>query len=63
MTKKDYILLARVINKWLPDDSRRALFSLELGKELKLDNPRFDLERWLLACSDTDKKLIRAVME
>lgn len=57
MSKKDYILLARVIKsnatEWKAESlPARAISKLayELAKTLKLENPRFDVERFISAC-------------
>lgn len=46
MTRKHYIMLARVLT------NHKANFELcaELAGELKKDNPLFDIERFLAAC-------------
>lgn len=46
MSKKHYIMLARVLT------NHSASFELcaELAGELKKDNPSFDVERFLAAC-------------
>ncbi len=58
MTKKDYILIAKVISEFL-DDGENENFSglyggheiaLRLSVEMKRQNPRFNKEKFLLAC-------------
>lgn len=48
MTKKDYILIANVLNGHTHSPAVRD-FSLDLAKELRRDNPRFDLAKFLSA--------------
>lgn len=58
MKKKDYILIAKVINKvasgWNYDSKYAAAISTvacQLSDELKTENNRFDVEKFLQACS------------
>jgi hypothetical protein len=46
MTKKDYIMLARVIGEAWASPTPRLTLVKELTRELSLDNPRFDCERF-----------------
>lgn len=59
MTRKDYIILARVLKKSKPDfhpQLRGALIDgwaricKEISAALDVDNPRFDRARFLQAC-------------
>jgi hypothetical protein len=60
MTKKDYIIIAKVIYKhygnridyYSDSENNLALgdLVLELATELAKDNPRFDRSRFLIAC-------------
>ena len=52
MTRKDYILIAKVLNDFVGDGGDvidRDKLALALAKALELDNPRFDRERFLTA--------------
>jgi hypothetical protein len=48
MTKKDYIALARAIST-LPD-ATRAQACATVGMVLRVDNPAFDMEKFVKAC-------------
>jgi len=50
MTKKDYILLARVIKKSSGKSYAICELVKELCEELKKDNSKFDSDRFLTAC-------------
>lgn len=57
MTKKDYILLARVMAESRPGKSTTSdmlgnwqSICLKLAAELKNENPRFDYDKFLKAC-------------
>lgn len=65
MTKKDYIMLAQIINNnsyyydggdnGVPRrDIRKENFVLELAAYLKNDNPRFDEKKFIEACGPLD---------
>lgn len=62
MTKKDYILIAKVIKheagKW---EAKNSLATIVIGNiyeafctELKLENPAFDRQKFLKACEVTN---------
>ena len=50
MTKKDYKIIARGIYQTELDNNDRANIALELGAELKRDNPEFDMTKFREAC-------------
>ena len=53
MTKKDYVAIAKVIHDNYgvsPSDVAREKIALALADVFKLDNPRFDRVRFLVAC-------------
>ena len=57
MTKKDYIKIAKAINKrWRDKHNEREEYAVissiikELGKVFKADNPRFNSEKFRNAC-------------
>jgi|SRR5215475_2197651 len=49
MSKKDYILIARIV-RTIVDDQLRANIADLFVVELKKDNPRFDYRKFLVAC-------------
>ncbi len=52
MTKKDYILIAKVIRSYLQAEITGESYSLTTGMAdiLKNDNPKFNRERFYQAC-------------
>lgn len=56
MTKKDYELIASVIARFTPMTTEREIGAVataiadSLANRLKLDNPRFNRDRFLAAC-------------
>ena len=51
MTKKDYILLARVIEDLPLKPIERTSVAMRIASALAIDNPaRFDREKFLKAC-------------
>ena len=44
MTKRDYVKIAAVLNKWY--DSRVACVATDLADVFEKDNPAFDRKRW-----------------
>jgi len=59
MTKKDYVLLARVIKNNSDNERWQSVFHGETGRdyfiqnlsiELKKDNSRFDVSKFMKAC-------------
>ena len=56
MTRKDYELIAETIaTSWWHNSDYRAHFASTLADKLESDNPRFDRERFLIACSVLEK--------
>lgn len=68
MTRKDYVMIAETIRELLGDIDREpprmrevlrgermgvASVALRLGVQLRQDNPRFDLTRFIEACGLT----------
>ena len=51
MTRKDYVLIADVLAVawWASNDQRRHI-AHDLADALGADNPRFDRDRFLVAC-------------
>ena len=55
MTRKDYVMIAEVINRNTASLTESALIDFarmaeDLATELQNDNPRFDRDRFLDAC-------------
>lgn len=55
MTRKDYVMIAEVINRNTVSLTESALIDFarmaeDLATELQNDNPRFDRDRFLTAC-------------
>ena len=50
MTRKDYILLVKVINAYAVLDSSIFQFAQKLAEELKKENPKFYIDKFLTAC-------------
>ena len=56
MTKRDYELIASVIARFTPMTTEREIGAVataiadSLANRLKLDNPRFNRDRFLAAC-------------
>jgi hypothetical protein len=54
MTRKDYVMIAEVLKKFVGDMGDvidRDQICLDLADAFALDNPRFDRDRFLVACS------------
>lgn len=51
MTKKDYVLVARVISEDLTYGALRRQTAERLADAFEKDNPRFDRKRFLSACN------------
>ena len=55
MTRKDYVMIAEVINRNATSSTESAFIDFarmaeDLATELQNDNPRFDRARFLTAC-------------
>jgi hypothetical protein len=51
MTRKDYVLIARIIeNAYYLNDDQRMIVARDFADDLSLENPRFDTARFLTAC-------------
>ena len=53
MTRKDYVLIAQTLAQFTGDSGDvidRDKMAYALAKALELDNPRFDFDRFLVAC-------------
>ena len=51
MTRKDYILIAEVIaTSWHTSAETKRELAVNMADALETDNPRFDRDRFLVAC-------------
>jgi hypothetical protein len=51
MTRKDYVIIAEVIaTSWHASADSKADLAYKFADELEADNPRFDRDRFLVAC-------------
>ena len=64
MTRKDYVAVANILKEY-----RQAMFAedyldlcRDFGKMMKLDNVRFDLSRFMIACGIDAKALVAHAM-
>ena len=66
MTRKDYIAVATILSNYqdVMDSDDYYEMVMDFGKMMKLDNTRFDLSRFMLACGiDLNKLVKRALSE
>ena len=66
MTRKDYIAVATILGNYqdVMDSDDYYEMVMDFGKMMKLDNTRFDLSRFMLACGiDINKLVKRALSE
>ena len=64
MTRKDYVAVAEILSDYqevIEFDEYYQLV-LDFGKMMKLDNERFDLSRFLIACGIDTKALVTHAM-
>lgn len=54
MSKKDYLLLARVIKQYDSEVDSISNLVYGIAYELQKDNPRFDINKFLIACGITE---------
>ena len=60
MTRKDYVAVADILKEYrqsIPAEDYHDLV-MDFGKMMKLDNVRFDLSRFMLACGIDAKALV-----
>jgi hypothetical protein len=52
MTRKDYVAVANILSNYqdVMDSDDYYEMVMDFGKMMKLDNTRFDLSRFMLAC-------------
>jgi hypothetical protein len=64
MTRKDYVAVANILSDYqevIEADEYYELV-LDFGKMMKLDNERFDLSRFMIACGIDTKALVTHAM-
>lgn len=63
MTRKDYVLIANVLNKFTSeagDVVERDAMAYDLADAFASENPRFDRLRFLVACGTYDSMVLEA---
>jgi hypothetical protein len=51
MTRKDYNLIAKIIESaYYLNENQKMVVARDFADDLGLDNPRFDRDRFLVAC-------------
>lgn len=60
MSRTSYRLLAAVINKWIENESLRALLFVEIGNVLKQQCPTFREHKWYEA-RETDAQRTKRI--
>ena len=60
MTRKDYVAVAQILSKYqgVIDSDDYYEMVMDFGKMMKLDNIRFDLSRFMLACGIDVKGIV-----
>ena len=64
MTRKDYVKVAQILSEYrqsIPAEDYHDLV-MDFGKMMKLDNDRFDLSRFMIACGIDMKALVTHAM-
>ena len=64
MTRKDYVAVANILSDYqeVIEADEYYQMVLDFGKMMKLDNERFDLSRFLIACGIDTKALVTHAM-
>ena len=64
MTRKDYVAVANILSNYqdVMDSDDYYEMVMDFGKMMKLDNIRFDLSRFMLACGIDVKGLVTHAM-
>ena len=64
MTRKDYVAVANILSDYQDVIEADEYYQLvmDFGKMMKLDNVRFDLSRFLIACGIDTKALVTHAM-
>ena len=60
MTRKDYVAVAQILSNYqdVMDSDDYYEMVMDFGKMMKLDNIRFDLSRFMLACGIDVKGIV-----
>lgn len=64
MTRKDYVAVSDILSEYrqsIPAEDYHDLV-MDFGKMMKLDNVRFDLSRFMIACGIDAKALVAHAM-
>ena len=64
MTRKDYVKVAQILSEYrqsIPAEDYHDLV-MDFGKMMKLDNDRFDLSRFMIACGIDTNALVAHAM-
>ena len=64
MTRKDYVKVSQILSDYqeaMEPDEYYAMV-VDFGKMMKLDNERFDLSRFMIACGIDTKALVTHAM-
>ena len=64
MTRKDYVAVANILSDYqeVIEADEYYQMVLDFGKMMKLDNERFDLSRFMIACGIDTKALVTHAM-
>jgi hypothetical protein len=64
MTRKDYVAVSNILSNYqdVMDSDDYYEMVMDFGKMMKLDNTRFDLSRFMLACGIDINKLVRRAL-
>ena len=64
MTRKDYISVAKILSDYqeVMDADEYYQMVMDFGKMMKIDNTRFDLSRFMIACGIDVKALVTHAM-
>ena len=64
MTRKDYVAVSNILSNYqeVMDSDDFYEMVMDFGKVMKLDNDRFDLSRFVMACGIDTKELVAHAM-
>ena len=64
MTRKDYVAVSNILSNYqdVMDSDDYYEMVMDFGKMMKLDNTRFDLTRFVMACGIDTKALVTHAM-
>jgi hypothetical protein len=64
MTRRDYIAVSRILSNYqeVMDADEYYQMVMDFGKWMKLDNVRFDLSKFVIACGIDTKALVTHAM-